>query len=33
MAQAMITTTTPWNVWARFGQSTFLSSATDSRMN
>ena len=28
----MITTTVPWIVWARFGQSTLRSSATDSRM-
>src|SRR5687767_9665389 len=29
----MITTTTPWNVWLRVGQSTFRSSAYDSRTN
>ena len=28
----MITTTVPWIVWARLGQSTLRSSATDSRM-
>ena len=28
----MMTTTVPWIVWARFGQSTLRSSATDSRM-
>ena len=33
IAQAMITTIVPCITWARFGHSTFFSSAVDSPMN